>query len=167
LLIDKENELPQNAGVFNLESIMYKTRKTGETLKAPSSSFRAVAAEITAANFLLHSTPKKRETFRTELVEALEGSSATGPHIIAGLKEAGLTHITTNGRARLWIRGLNLSNPDPEEFSSQIKGALSDSSLQDPIELLAKRGQESLASSDGMTEVNEWLEGMEIAVRNL
>lgn len=145
---------------------MFRSSEDGETLKSPSSSFRSVAAEVTSANFLFHGTPQKREDFQRELAEALDESSEDSPYVLAGLKEAGLTHITTGGRARLWIRGLNLSNPDPTEFSSRIKGALSDHSLQDPIALLAERGQETLVSSDGAAEVNEWLEGMEVAIQN-
>ncbi len=144
---------------------MYKPEE-GKELKPASRSFRTVAAEVAADDFLLYSTPQKREGFRRELAEALDESSEVSASVIAGLKEAGLTHITTGGRARLWIRGLSLSNPDPAEFSSKIKGALADYSSRDPIAILAERGQEVLDGPNGPAEVNEWLEGMEIAIRH-
>jgi hypothetical protein len=143
---------------------MYRSPERGEALKAPSKLFKSEAAEVAARSFLLHRKPEQRDGFRRQLAEALEDADKS-PSVIAGLKEAGLISIAVEGKSRIFIRGLALSNPDPEEFSTRVLGALS-STNQDPVEVLAEQGQQLLDDPDKVSEVNEWMEGIEVAIRN-
>lgn len=144
---------------------MFKDPEDKEKLKIPSQLFKSTAVETVASSFLFHRRSEEQYEFRRQLAEALDDPDQS-PAVIVGLREAGLRSITIEGKSRIFIRGLNLANPDPEEFSSKVIGALSKTS-QDPVEVLTEQGKRLIDNPDSIEEVNEWIEGMEIAVRKV
>lgn len=130
----------------------------------PSHGLIRAASRRVADSFLIHSGVEKRESFHGELLEALEGTEAgERVHLLAGLKEAGLGYKKLRGVVSLSMRSPNLSNPDPDEFSSAVSGAIKRGTA---LEVLAEKGRETFETPEGAAEMSAWLENMEIAVRS-
>lgn len=141
---------------------MYRDMENGES--APGRSLKTVASSIVADSYLVHSTPEDRDRFRGELAKAMDEEDERALLVLAGLREAGLGFKNMDGKISLSMRYPRLSNPDPAEFSSQVSAAISDP--KDAIEILAKRGQETFSRAEERSEMDQWLENMEIAIQD-
>jgi hypothetical protein len=121
-----------------------------------------IAAKTVADSYLMHSTPDRREQFREELAEAIEIDAEDGLFVLAGLKAAGLGYRKTDEQISVSMISPRLSNPDPDEFSTQVSSALSRG--RDAVEAIAEYGRELLSDPQEQAEMQEWLGSMAAAV---
>jgi hypothetical protein len=151
-------------------AIRHNAKETdGEKLSAPvagespSPLLGRTAARVVADSFMVHSGVEKREAFHRELRDKLDETDIDERVVIlAGLKEAGLGYKRLRGETSVRMRSPMLSNPDPAEFSSKLSSAIKRGTA---LEVLEEKGQEVLGTTEGETDMTQWLEHMEIAVR--
>lgn len=150
---------------LNPENKTPKAAEASASPAVPSLTLIETAANIVATGLLRHSEPDKRESFQRELIDAMNETRVDERIVIlAGLKEVGLGYKRKGDSRSLTMRMPRLANPDPEEFSSMVTGALSDS--EDAVQLLIEKGSEAVRESKGKQEMYVWLENMEVAVRS-
>jgi hypothetical protein len=131
--------------------------------ESPSPLLGWTAARVVADSFLVHSGVEKREAFHRELRERLDETDIDERILIlAGLKEAGLGYKRIEGETSVLMRSPRLSNPDPAEFSSELSSAIKRGTALDVLE---EKGQEVMGTTEGEGDMMQWLEHMEIAVR--
>lgn len=135
----------------------------GESI-APSQELIETAVGTVAGKMLMHSGQEKAEQFGSSLKEAInEAEIDEKVVILAGLKELGLGYRKKDEKVTVMMNTPQLSNPDPNKFSSQLQGALLYSN--GAIELIREKGYEALDSPEEKEKMTEWLDNMEIAVR--
>lgn len=133
---------------------------------APSQLLQETAVKIVARSLLRHSEPERREGFRHDLLEFMQSSEVNHKiALLAGLKEAGLSYKHQEDTLSIAMRMPRLSNPNPEEFSSAVNNAILRTG--GAAELIREKGQELVSSPETKAQLSEWLENMEVAVRNI